>query len=101
VGIAIPIYHWRDCEREVDRIRQKFDLENGEIHTAWLLRSYREQSKIPDFELLKRDEREQKMQAVRNAELLRLQRGPKKAYKQAKKNFAPEHSRHNAALNPN
>jgi len=88
-GISIPIWHWRDSEREIGIIRKKFDLENGEIHTAWMLRPYVEQMKIPGFESLKRAEKRLKVEAYRNGELLRLQRLSKSGpYKQAKKNFA-------------
>jgi len=92
-GLAIPIWHWKDCERELAQIRQKYDLNLGdvhaEIHTAWLLRVYLEQTKIPKFSVLSRDERRLQVDAYRRAELLRLQKmpGQKERYNQTKKNY--------------
>ena len=92
-GIAIPIWHWRDCERELGKIRQKYDLNLGhvhaEIHTAWLLRVYLEQTKIPKFSALSRVDRRLQVEAYRRAELLRIQKLPnqKERYKQTKKNY--------------
>lgn len=87
-GLAIPIWNWRDCEREIGIIRKKFGLENNEIHTAWMLRAYLEQSKIPSFGSFSHFDRRQKVETYRNAELLRLQKLPNnKAYNQAKKTF--------------
>ena len=92
-GLAIPIWNWRDCEREIGIIRKKFGLENYEIHTAWMLRAYLEQSKIPGFSSFSHFDRRQKVEAYRNTELLRLQKHPNhKAYQQAKKTY-----RHTAA----
>ena len=92
-GLAIPIWHWKDCEREVSKIRQKYDLNIGdvhaEIHTAWLLRVYLEQTKIAGFSALSRADRRLQVDAFRRAELLRIQKLPnqRERYKQIKKNY--------------
>ena len=48
-GIALPIWHWHDADREISNILQRYDLSGEELHTAWILRSYVEQHRIADF----------------------------------------------------
>jgi hypothetical protein len=86
-GLAIPVYRWKEAELDINKIKQKYGLEHKEIHTAWLLRKYIEQSKIPGFESLSIDKRIYEVQKYRKAELLRLQRANHKSYKQTKKNY--------------
>ena len=87
-GISVPIWHWRDCERDIYAIRREYDLEDCEIHTAWMLRPYLEQSKIPRFETLSWAKRRSESHRARNAHLLELQKsGRSKALRQAKKNY--------------
>jgi hypothetical protein len=91
-GVSIPIWQWRTCDFDIARIKRKFAL-SGELHTAWLLRKYLEQSKIPEFNTLTYFERGQAVEQWRRAELLRLQRdGNSKRHKETKKVF-----RHTAA----
>ena len=93
VGLSIPIWHWRDCDREVGIIRRRYGLEDKEIHTAWILRTYFEQSKIPNFQTQTYFQRRQSVDQYRRAELLRLQRQPtNKAYKQARKTLTSPQS---------
>ena len=56
-GVSIPIWHWRDADREVMAIKRRYGLEDAEIHTAWLLRKYLEQSRIEGFDTLTRIQR--------------------------------------------
>lgn len=88
-GISLPIWHWSDADREVSRILARYDLAGQELHTAWLLRPYLEQSRISNFAQLSYGARRSKVQRARNAHLLQLQqsRGRHKAYKQARKNY--------------
>jgi hypothetical protein len=85
-GLAIPEYKWKETEQDINRIKQKYGLEHKEIHTAWLLRKYIEQSKIPGFESFPRDKRIYEVNKYRNAEILRLQKRGGQPYKQTKKN---------------
>ena len=88
-GLSIPIWHWRNADRSIDAILRRYDLQGEEVHTAWLLRSDREQSRIPNFAQLSRDQRRVAVTRERNRELLRLQASQgSKAYQQQKKNFA-------------
>ncbi len=87
-GISIPIWHWQNYEKEIIAIQKKYKLVGTEIHTAWILRSYHEQSLIPDFKKFGYAKRRAEVESYRKRELLRLQRvnNPKK-YKQVKKTF--------------
>ena len=87
-GLSLPIWHWRDADREITIIKRRYGLENAEIHTAWLLRKYLEQTRIADFNNLSRVQRQSEVRRYRTRELLRLQNSNKtRAYKQTKKNY--------------
>jgi len=63
-------------------------LGNAEIHTAWLLRRYIEQKRVPGFDTLIRGVRRREVERLRKAELLRLQAQHKnKHYRQTRKNY--------------
>ena len=88
-GISLPIWHWRAADGEISKILGHYGLVGEELHTAWILRSYVEQSRIPHFDQLSRDRRRAAVRRERTRELLRLQRGPnRRAYKQQKKNYS-------------
>src|SRR5271157_1725644 len=88
-GIAIPIENWRFADHSIAAILRRYDVAGEELHTAWLLRSYLEQSRIPNFDQLSRDQRRAAIERERNRELLQLQKDQKsKAYQQQKKTFA-------------
>ncbi len=87
-GISVPIWHWNDCDREVRRIKERYGLGDAELHTAWLLRKYLEQNRVPNFAGLNRNQRRSEVERLRKAELLRVQAQPnKKLHKQTKKNY--------------
>jgi hypothetical protein len=87
-GLSIPIWKWTDCERKIQAIKNKYQLENAEIHTGWILRNYTEQNKISGFDALSFNMRVYEVETLRKHELLRLQRsGNPGAYKQTKKNY--------------
>jgi hypothetical protein len=81
-GIAIPIWHWKTCETDIMKVKKKYELENTEIHTGWLIRPYIEQRKIVNFERLSYPQRVAEVNRLRNIELLTLQKKNPKAYKQ-------------------
>ena len=56
-GLAIPIERWREADAAISEIMARYGLAGAELHTAWLLRKYLEQSKIDDFADLSWDER--------------------------------------------
>jgi len=87
-GVSIPIWHWRDADRDVSAVMNRYGLEDAELHTAWLLRTYLEQSRIQDFNQLNRADRRSAIVRYRNADLLRLQREQlHRTYRQNKKNY--------------
>ncbi|WP_424948272.1 DUF3800 domain-containing protein [Candidatus Spongiihabitans sp.] len=87
-GLAIPVWHWNSCDAEIRKIKQRHNLENQEIHTAWILRKYLEQSKISNFDSLTPNERRSVVSRHRREHLLRLQKSnPNKSYRQVKKNY--------------
>jgi hypothetical protein len=87
-GLCVPIWHWNDCDRELRRIKQSYDLADAEIHTAWLLRKYLEQRRVPDFENLTYSQRRSEVERQRTSQLLRLQaQQDSKRYRQTKKNY--------------
>lgn len=71
-GLSIPIWHWRDADREVSRVLAAYGLADAELHTAWMLRKYLEQSRIPGFEQLDAADRRTEVHRRRSNELTRL-----------------------------
>jgi hypothetical protein len=80
-GISIPVWHWRDCDNEIRELKRRFDLLDSEIHTGWLIRDYREQSQIKDFEKLGYPERRREVEKIRLGRLLQLQGEQRKTFK--------------------
>ena len=76
-GLAVPVWHWRDCDREIGMIKQQFGLEDAEIHAAWILRKYSSQYKIDDFDNLNYDQRRYEVGKLRKSRLLALQKSGK------------------------
>ena len=86
-GIAIPIKYWKKCEADIMKIKKKYDLENAEIHTGWLIRKYIEQNKIANFDRLSYPQRIAEVTKLRNIELLALKKRNSRTYQQTKKNY--------------
>ncbi len=87
-GIAIPIWKWKQCDKEISAIKIKYDIEFEEIHTAWLLRPYIEQQNIPNFDSMSYQQRRLEVDKQRKMEIFRLQKANKSAQlKQTKKNY--------------
>ena len=87
-GLSIPISYWKKCEKGITKIKQKYGLQNSEIHTGWIVRKYIEQSKIVDFEIMNYAQRRYEVEKLRKADILKLQKSANKAhYKQTRKNY--------------
>jgi len=87
-GLSIPIKYWKSCDKAIQTIKNKYDLQDAEIHIAWILRPYLEQTRISNFENLDYTQRRSQVQRFRKAELLRLQKAKNpKHYFQTKKNY--------------
>jgi hypothetical protein len=91
-GIAIPIRHWRALDRTITIQLNRYALEGAEFHTAWILRKYLEQTRIPNFDKLDRPSRRMAVERERTKQLLRLQKtGSPANYRQVKKTFKHTH----------
>lgn len=87
-GLSVPIWHWKDCDKSIEAIKKRYALENSEIHVAWILRPYLEQTRVAGFDKLNYAQRKSQVESLRKAELLKLQRsGNPKSYKQTRKNY--------------
>ncbi|MFZ2095757.1 MAG: DUF3800 domain-containing protein [Anaerolineales bacterium] len=87
-GLSVPIWYWKDCDRQIETIKKRYALENSEIHIAWILRPYIEQTKINNFDSMDYKDRRSQVEQLRRAELLRLRRSRNpKLYKQIRKNY--------------
>lgn len=87
-GLSVPIWHWKDCDKSIEVIKKRYALEDSEIHVAWMLRSYLEQTQISNFDTLDYAQRKSQVESLRRRKLLELQRvGNPNLYKQTKKNY--------------
>lgn len=87
-AIGIPISKWTACDKVINQLKTSYNIPDAEVHTAWMLRCYKEQESIPDFDRLSYGERRTAVIARREALIERLKReGRKDSLKQAKKNF--------------
>lgn len=74
VGLSIPVWHWKTCESEINAIKNRYGLNNAEIHTGWILRLYPEQRHIPNFDSMSRERRAAESEKFRTRELHRQKR---------------------------
>jgi len=87
-GLSIPIWQWKTCERDILRIKRRYELQNAEIHTAWIWRDYREQSAIQGFDALSHSDRRAAVSRHRRQVILRLRNsGNTQNLKQTLKNY--------------
>lgn len=87
-GLSIPISYWKKCENGISKIKLRYDLQDSEIHTGWIVRKYLEQNKIAGFNSIGHAQRHHEVQKLRKIELLRLQKGQNKShYRQTRKNY--------------
>ncbi|MCY3879553.1 MAG: DUF3800 domain-containing protein, partial [Rhodobacteraceae bacterium] len=92
-GVSIPVWRWSQADSQINAIKAEYDLHNAEIHTAWVLRKYLEQSRIEGFEQLPRNERRAAVTRARTAKLLDLQKQNQgKRYKQKRTMKKPSHT---------
>ena len=71
-GISIPIARWAEADREISTALAPYDLSDTELHTAFMLRPYRDQAHVPHFESLDRAERRAQVLRYRQSHLTRL-----------------------------
>lgn len=75
VGLAVLAASWKHKDQEIDAVKARYGLTGSEIHTAWMLRDYPEQSAVHDFTAHDFDARRRLAVAVRTQNLAR----PRKA----------------------
>lgn len=87
-GVSLPMKFWKTYTHRINQIKIKYRLKDGEIHTGWILRKYREQALISDFVSLDDEQRRTQVLKLRQQYLKELLRTKKSAtYTQAKKNY--------------
>ena len=69
LGVAIPALDWHAMDFRVGKIKREFNVEDAEIHTGYLARTYAAQAKIPDFEKLQHKDRRKLMHEARKESL--------------------------------
>lgn len=88
VGLAVSAADWKKLESQVRLRKKKYDLEDSEVHTAWMARRYVEQERIPNFHGLSYAARRRAVEPLRQQHLLRLAaNGTRKQLDGAKKNY--------------
>ncbi len=56
-GLAIPAVLWADYHDQIESLKATYGIAGEEIHVAWLLPRYAEQSRVPNFAALSRSRR--------------------------------------------
>ena len=92
-GIAIPSETWKEKELEIEKTKKYYNLQDVEIHTAWMLRKYIEQGITPDFKMMNYEERIKFVESERKKRLLYISatntsnklKSIKKEYRKTKK----------------
>jgi hypothetical protein len=87
LGLALPVFQWKQRDAEIARLKIKHRLEGVEVHTAWMMRRYGEQERIPNFETLSDVDRRASVQRERKADLAKASLGKSDAVKNLKKNY--------------
>lgn len=86
-GLSLPDQFWKQHNTQLEAIKTKYGLDDAEIHVAWMMRTYLEQSSIPGFESMTYVRRRSEVNKKRKAELFRLQKVNRKGFKQTRKNY--------------
>ncbi|MDE6370203.1 MAG: DUF3800 domain-containing protein [Duncaniella sp.] len=86
-GVSLPVKYWKNIHKKINQIKDKYRLTDCEIHTGWILRKYREQALIQDFEKLSDTERRAQVNALRHTNLANLYKQKNRSFTQAKKNY--------------
>jgi Protein of unknown function (DUF3800) len=87
VAVAIPAATWKDKDQQLSKIKEKHRLAGKEIHTAYLVRKYPEQERIPGFGSLSDAERRKAVEVQRKADLAKASLKGKKAVLELSKNY--------------
>ena len=80
-GITMDAAYWKQHNEQIENIKQSYDLDEQEIHTAWLLKTYGFQEKIPNFSSLDKANRKQAAEAFIQAQVKKSSPGTRKNIK--------------------
>ena len=86
-GISVPDWLWKQLHTQIEVFKRSHELEEAEIHVAWMMRPYAEQRSILGFDSMTIEQRRSAVRMKRREELYRLQRTNGKAFKQTKKTY--------------
>lgn len=93
LGLSIKGEFWKNQDALIESIKRRYDLQGVEIHTAWMMRRYVEQERIPDFSTMSRQARRQAsaQEIARRAGILGVKSNRKKlkAYRTEAKKIKP------------
>jgi len=77
-GVAMDAAYWKQHNSQIENIKNTYDLAAQEIHTAWLLKTYGFQNKIPNFSSLDAENRKQAAKKFIQSELAKANPGTRK-----------------------
>ncbi len=86
-AIGIPISRWTACDKAINQLKRSYNMPDAEIHTAWILRKYKEQEDILDFDKLCHDERRAQVISRRKQLVEKAKTENPASLKNLKKNF--------------
>lgn len=88
LGLSVPAEQWKPYDRQIRHCCAQYDLQDAEVHTAWMTRRYVEQEKIQNYDKLSWDERRAAADAERSKRLIEIAAlGNKKQLKAQQKNY--------------
>ena len=87
-GLSVPAWHRKTCDADLRELKAGYGVQDTEIHTGWILRTYLEQSGIAGFDQMNWTRRRQEARKLRKRHLLQLQKsGHRMLYLRTKKNY--------------
>ena len=87
LGLSIPAATWRAKDAEIATVLDTHNL-FGEVHTAWMIRSYPEQERIGGFAALSPGDRQAAVEKERKSDLAKAALKGKQAVKTLARNYA-------------
>lgn len=86
-GLSIPDNYWNLRHVQLEAVKQKYKLQDHEIHVAWMLRPYPEQQSIPGFETMTAEQRRSEVLKARAEQCSRLTKVNPKGLKETRNNY--------------
>ncbi len=87
LGLALPALSWKLRDAEVLALKTRHRLSGAEVHTAWMVRRFPEQERIPNFAQMSDSDRRKAVVVERRADIAKASlRGPK-AVKTLSRNY--------------